>query len=172
MRQRRPEANHDSVCREESADHCIEGYADPMMRALIVSVLVASGVAGSHAQQPAVIDAALVKTIESRMVMPKGAQSLTVYQRFYAVTEIETKPVVRGVFVSGDGARVIMRYADPVPGAPGAHVMRSGRNVPSIMGGGCSVVETVFDLAAMTLLMAEEPRPGVRTPTAFCHAEG
>jgi len=144
-----------------------------MMRALVVSVLVASGVAGSHAQQPgAVLDAALVETIESRMIMPKGAQSLGVYQRFYAVTEIQKTPVVRGVFVSGDGAKLIMRFADPVPGAPGAHVMRSGRNVPSIVGGGCTVVETVFDLAAMTLWTAEEPKPGVRTPTAFCHAEG
>ena len=143
------------------------------MRALGVLVLVASWGAGALAQQPTLaIDAALVETIESQMVMPKGAQSLAVYQRFYAVTEIERKPVIRGVFVSGDGAKLIMRFADPVPGAAGAHIMRSGRDVPSIMGGGCTVVETVFDLAAMALWTAEEPKPGVRTPTAFCHPEG
>lgn len=143
------------------------------MRAFVISIMVAGGVAGSHAQQPgAVIDAALIETIEGGMVMPKGAQPLAAYQRFYAVSEFEKTMVVRGVFVSGDGAKLILRFADPVPGAPGAHVMRSGRNVPSIMGGGCTVVETIFDLDAMSLRAAEEPRPGVRTPTAFCHAEG
>jgi hypothetical protein len=142
------------------------------MRAFVVSVLVAGVVAGAHAQQPAQkIDAALVARFESEIVMPKGAQPLTDYQRFYAVTEIDNRPVVRGVFVTGAGSQLIMRYADPVPGASGAHAMRSGRNIPSIMGGGCTVVETVFDLEAMVLRAAEAGKPGVRTPTAFCHAE-
>jgi hypothetical protein len=142
------------------------------MRAFVVSVLVAGVVAGSHAQQPArEIDATLVARIESEMVMPKGAQPLTAYQRFYAVTELENRPVVRGVFVTGAGSQLIMRYADPVPGVSGAHAMRAGRNIPSIMGGGCTVVETVFDLEAMVLRTAEAAKPGVPTPTAFCHAE-
>jgi hypothetical protein len=143
------------------------------MRAFIVSVLAAGVIAQAHAQQAGPeIDAALVEKIESRMVMPKGARPLTAYQRFYAVTEINNTPVVRGVFVFGGGAQLVMRYADPVSGAPGAHAMKSGRNIPAIMGGGCSVVETVFDLGAMVLWTSEADKPGVPTPTAFCHAEG
>jgi hypothetical protein len=143
------------------------------MRAFIVSVLAAGVIAQAHAQQTRPeIDAALVEKIESRMVMPKGAKPLSAYQRFYAVTEINSTPVVRGVFVSGAGAQVVMRYADPVAGAPGVHAMKSGRNIPSIMGGGCGVVETVFDLGAMILWTADVDKPGVPTPTAFCHADG
>ena len=144
-----------------------------VMRAFVLSVLIAGVVAEASAQQgKPEIDAALVARIESEMVMPKGAGPLTAYQRFYAVTEIGATPVVRGVFVSGGGAQLIKRFADPVPGVSGAHAMRSGRDVPSIVGGGCSVVETIFDLEAMALRTAEAKKPGVPTPTAFCHAEG
>jgi hypothetical protein len=118
------------------------------------------------------IDAMLVARIEGEVVMPKGARPLSAYRRFYAVTELQQTPVVRGVYVAGASAELVVRFADPVPGVSGAYAMRAGRDVPTIVGGGCSIVETVFDLETMALRAAESERPGARTPTAFCHAEG
>jgi hypothetical protein len=102
----------------------------------------------------------LVRKLESQLIMPRSAQPLDRYDRYYASAKLQvdspTGPksldVVEGVFLQYDieGHR---SGAAPVEGAPGAFIVRWAQ-LPMIADGGCSVITVFFDRTAKRFVQA------------------
>jgi hypothetical protein len=141
-------------------------------------VFVALGLAASAGAQQAAdssIDSTLVKKIESQMVLPERTGPLSSYDRFYLIAEQNGHQVVRGVYLrKPDGTSFFRQRSTPIDGVEGAFVMKPGETGPMIADGGCSVVETMFDLQSQTFVPprfvgSKFPTSGAKTATALCH---
>ena len=120
------------------------------VRALIalVSVLIV----GTPALADTNLTVATVRAIEQQMVMPRNAEPLESYFRFYADEQIDDRAAIRGVYLRSPGARWARENgAVPVPGIPGAFTVEAG-HLPDFADGGCAVVSIYFDVATQRLL--------------------
>lgn len=120
----------------------------------------------------ATLDAALIRKIESEMVMPADAKPVAAYTRFYRVGEIDGRAVIEGVYLISDASYYRARSI-PVEGISNAFIMKPDVDLPLILDGGCGVVEMVFDLKLQSLWrMRAAGEPVIRgapEPTGLCH---
>lgn len=94
-----------------------------------------------------------VAVIESQMVMPRGAQALAFYDRYYAPRQVSGRDVIVGVFVlrsSINSRTSSTQDATPVSGI--AHAFTTVfSQLPVVSDGGCAVVTVFFDVATQRL---------------------
>lgn len=111
-----------------------------------------------------------ISYIEARVTMPRGAEPLEAYDRYYAMKRINDRNVVHGVFLLrhsfGDIDRAGME-AVPIPnvyrGAPD--------DLPVVADGGCAVVTVYFDTLSFLFWQLEaDPRDHLTAP-AICNGE-
>lgn len=121
-----------------------------VVAALIVSTL--SLAVGPTAEAQNAVSEASVQAIEAQIVMPGGAESLELYDRYYAFDELQGLEVVKGVFLLRRAFGAPRRGGvAAVAGVPNAFTM-SGRQLPVIADGGCSVVTIYFDISTERLV--------------------
>lgn len=116
------------------------------------------------------VSEASIRAIEEQVVMPKGAQALDLYDRYYAPDRLDGRQVIVGVFL-------LRRAFTSVPhvGAPTAipnAFITSANKLPVVYEGGCNVVTVQFDLATGLLRGTTLPTFFPRPTTAFCHVNG
>ncbi|MCC6920643.1 MAG: hypothetical protein IT548_15710 [Alphaproteobacteria bacterium] len=132
------------------------------MRALLLAGCLGTAV-GSAAEPARYPDETTIRLIESQMVMPKGADPLEQYDRYYFFPESGryAREIVEGRYVLRDGHAALREGAVAIPAVPGAYVVRDGQE-PVIADGGCGVVTIVFLIEARRLarLKEEGEEPG------------
>jgi len=127
-------------------------------------VLAPTAAAASAKDPPSIITAPTVRSIESQVVMPRGADRLASYDRYYMLDWIEQREVVAGRFLQRLPYRRRERSgAVPVPGIPGAFTVARGGRLPNISDGGCTVVTIYFDIGTWKMIpiqyMGDEDEP-------------
>ena len=107
-----------------------------MLLSMAMALLVANGSPEDTHQT------ASINSIEEQLKMPKGANTIAHYSRFYA--KLETGEV-RAVFIEGayDGLRVGQR-----------RWLADAKLLPVVFDGGCYVVTVLFDPRAGTVKQA------------------
>lgn len=127
-----------------------------MVRLAVTLALVLATAAASAEKLPSMITAPTVRYIESQVVMPRGAEPLASYDRYYMLDWIERNEVVVGRFLERlPHGHVRRPGAIPVPGIPGAFTVPRGGRLPQISDGGCSVVTVYFDTATWKMLQVQ-----------------
>lgn len=118
--------------------------------ALIVAMLAIAVVANARAQTS--VSEASIRAIESQLVMPRGARTLEVYDRYYASGQLNGHEVVIGVFLLRSSfGETVRPGATAVAAIPNAFTT-SRQQLPIIADGGCSVVTIYFDVTTQRLL--------------------
>jgi len=117
------------------------------------------------------VHADTISHIEARISMPRGAQPLEAYDRYYAVERIDDRNIVKGVFLLRSAFGDVDR-AGLEPLTDRAHVYRgAAANMPAVADGGCAVVTTYFDTQSSHFLQLEaDPRDHLTAP-AVCNGE-
>lgn len=112
-----------------------------------------------------------IATIEAQAQMPRGAEALEAYDRYYAVQRSEGRDVVRGVFLLrslfGDIDRAGMTAVRDRP-----NVYRgAAEDIPIVADGGCAVVTMYFDIQSNHFLQLQaDPRDHLSAPS-LCNGE-
>ncbi len=112
-----------------------------------------------------------IATMEARAQMPRGAEALQAYDRYYAPQRIEDRNVVRGVFLLRSSFGDIDRAGmTAVPDRP--NVYRGAvEDIPVVADGGCAVVTMYFDIESNHFLQLEaDPRDHLTAPS-LCNGE-
>ena len=114
---------------------------------LALAVVVALGLLGGSAAraedtrswQPTLAD---IATVEAKIELPKDAEPIAAYARYYSGVIVSGHRLVKGYYLQGIGGR------------PGVYLKPYADEIDD---GGCSVVTVYFDLTA------------ARTASAFCN---
>jgi hypothetical protein len=119
--------------------------------AVFVAVMLALATFPQASAQSAVSEET-IRAIEDQVVMPRRAQQLDLYDRYYAPDHVDGHEMIVGVFVlrSSFGGRA-RDSATPAPTIANAFIT-SRSQLPAIADGGCSVVTVYFDVATQRLL--------------------
>lgn len=118
--------------------------------ALIVAMLTIG--AGARASAQNSVSEASIRTIESQIVMPRGARTLELYNRYYALDQLNGREVVVGVFLLRSSfGETVRQGAVTVAAIPNVFTALP-QQLPLIADGGCSVVTVYFDLTTQRLL--------------------
>jgi hypothetical protein len=129
--------------------------------------LVGATIATPKANGPSVIGPDTVRLIENKVVMPRGADPLAEYDRFYMLITVPDKgrpsrDVVQGRFMLRTQGTHFRKGAVAVPGIPNTFTIERGGRLPNIADGGCYVVTVYFDLTSgelMELVQYEGAKP-------------
>jgi len=141
-------------------------------------LLVSAAVAAPKGQPPTIIGPETVQLIESKVVMPGGADPLAHYDRYYMLRTFTPKgmgprDVVEGRFMSKEigigNRRNRPAEAKTVPGIPDAFTIERGGMLPNVADGGCSVVTIFFDVATGNLLEIVQEYEGAKPKLAVCN---
>jgi hypothetical protein len=79
-----------------------------------------------------------VQTIERSVVLPPGAEPVRAFARYYAGVNRNGHRIIRGIYVLGEDARIVMTNEE---------------KLPMILDGGCGVVTVEYDVSAGAFLM-------------------
>ncbi len=106
---------------------------------------------------------------EPLITMPRGAQPLEAYDRYYAMERINDRNIVRGVFLVRSSFGGVDR-AGMTQLAEGSNIYRGAPNdLPTIADGGCGVITIFFDTVSSQFLQIEtDPRDHL-TASAVCN---
>ena len=88
-------------------------------------------------------DPTAVAHFESLVKLPRGADSLARYDRYYAGVYISGRKVIEGVYVEIE--RDFRSGPNPPRPRPSVHIVTPKR-LPMIADGGCSVVTVFYDV--------------------------
>lgn len=78
-----------------------------------------------------------VQEIERSVVLPHGAEPVEAFVRYYAAVSRNGHRIIRGIYVLGEEARIVMTTAE---------------RLPMVLDGGCGVVTVEFDASARAFL--------------------
>jgi hypothetical protein len=144
------------------------------MRGLAALVCAAALMAcATAAAEPEAESVALetIATMEARAQMPRGAQALEAYDRYYAPHRIDDGNVVRGVFLLRSSFGDIDR-----PGMTAVPEMQNvyrgaAEDIPVVADGGCAVVTMYFDVQLNHFLQLEAAARDHVTAPSLCNGE-
>lgn len=110
---------------------------------LVVLLMIAAGTGAAEPRTPGsawVPSLELIGDIESSIELPAEARPLATYARYYAgVTDEDGRRLVRAVYVAGGGKVVIVG---------------DETKLPSILDGGCDVIDLKYDVTNHRLVFA------------------
>lgn len=78
-----------------------------------------------------------VQTIERSVVLPRGSEPVLAFARYYASVSQNGHRIIRGIYVLGDNAQVVITTAE---------------KLPMILDGGCGVVTIEYDASTEAFL--------------------
>lgn len=108
------------------------------------------------AANAALSNTAVVRLIESRVVMPPGAEPLANYDRYYLPRTLGGTEVIQGRFLLRSLGVAAPEGTAPVPDIPGAFTIARGGKLPAIEDDrGCGVVSIYFDVGSRKLVRLE-----------------
>ncbi len=122
----------------------------PMATVLAALALVVAIAPLARAQNS--VSEATIREIESQVVMPRGARSLDLYDRYYAPDRIGEREVVVGVFLLRSSFSGQTREGVAPVTAIDNVFTASATQLPVVMDGGCNVVTIYFDVATQRLM--------------------
>jgi hypothetical protein len=99
-----------------------------------MSILVQSWCGAAQLDEPSKAE---LQAIESSVVLPPGAEPVAAYARYYANISQGGHRIIRGIYVFGDEARIVITTAE---------------KLPAILDGGCVVVTIEYDVSTATFL--------------------
>ena len=117
---------------------------------LILLFFVSNCIGGPGRSDEEIVSADLVRTIERQVIMPRRAQPLPAYDRYYSVATSHGRMRVVGTFA------LHSEWGAELTGAPVSGVAGAYRGVVRIDDGGCSVVTIVYDLHLRRFLRLAE----------------
>jgi hypothetical protein len=98
----------------------------------------------------------VVRLIESRVVMPPGAEPLPNYDRYYLPKTLGGVEVIQGRFLLRSLGVPAPEDAAPVPDVPGAFTIPRGGQLPRLEDDpGCGVVSIYYDVGSRKLVRLE-----------------
>lgn len=112
-----------------------------------------------------------IATMEAQAQMPRGAEAIEAYDRYYAAHRIDDRTVVRGVFLLRSSFGDIDRAGmTAVPDMPNVY-RGAAEDIPVVADGGCAVVTMYFDPQSNHFLQLEaDPRAHLTAPS-LCNGE-
>ena len=127
----------------------------------LLLALAGTAVAAPREGVPVIVGPETVRLIESKVVMPRDANALADYDRFYMLRTftprgMTPRDVVEGRFMLRLMGTHFRKGANAVPGIPSAFTIKRGGSLPNVADGGCWVVTVFFDLGTARLVEINE----------------
>lgn len=135
--------------------------------ALIIAILAI--VVGPSASAQTSVSEVSIRAIESQVVMPRGARNLELYDRYYALDQLNGREVVVGVFLLRSSFGGTARQGAVAVAAIPNVFTSPPQQLPVIADGGCSVVTIYFDVTTQRLMPIRLERADVEPEFGACN---